>query len=91
MTSPNPIHWECYVTEPGKPGGTATVVDLRTLPEDIKVAIIQAALNVGFRFGGGQFDDLEEDSEEESALVELASAVDLIRPHMHSVNPIPYP
>ena len=38
-----------------------------------------------------QFDDLEEDSEEESALAELASAVDQIRPYMHSVNLIPYP
>jgi len=85
----SPIHWECYVVKPGVPEGTANVVDLRTLPEEVKVAIIQAAINVGFRFGNGQFDDLQENSEEEDALAELASAVDEIRPHMHSVNLIP--
>lgn len=91
MTSPNPIHWECYVTKPGKPEGTATVVDLRTLPEDVKVSIIQAALNVGFRFNNGEYENMKEGSAEEDALVDLVVSVEAVREHMHSVNLVPCP
>lgn len=90
MTSPNPIHWECYLKEPGKPDGAARVVDLRTLPEDVKVSIIQAALNVSFRFKNGEY-EVEEDSEEEEALEKLAMSTDSVSQHMHSVNLIPCP
>ena len=90
MTSPNPIHWECYLKEPGKPAGTARVVDLRTIPEDVKVSIIQAALNVSFRFNNGEY-EVEEGSEEEKALEKLTMSVDPVSRHMHAVNLIPCP
>lgn len=80
-----PIHWECYAAENGKPSENARIIDLRTLPEEVKVAIIQAALNVSFRFSNGQFDSVQEDSEEDVALADLACAVESIRPHMHDV------
>lgn len=88
MSKPiNPIHWECFVTEPPSP---ARVVDLRTLPEEIKVPIIQAALNVAYRHDNGDF-NVEEDSEESDALTELAAAVDGVRKHMFQVNLTPLP
>jgi hypothetical protein len=80
----SPIHWECSLVENGKPSENARVVDLRTLPEEIKIAIIQAALNVGFRYHNGEY-ETEEDSEEDAALADLACAVEAIRPHMHDV------
>lgn len=84
-TETSPIHWECYQKE------AARVVDLRTLPEQVKVEIIQAALNVGFRFINGQFDAIAEGSEEEVALNDLAVSVGAVRDHMHSVNLMPCP
>lgn len=81
----SPIHWECYSNEP------ARVVDLRTLPEQVKVEIIKAALNVGFRVNNGQFDTVAEGSEEDEALNDLAISVDAVRSHMHSVNLVPCP
>lgn len=86
MTTPaSPIHWECYQND------AARVVDLRTLPEQVKVEIIQAALNVSFRLNNGQFDAVAEGSEEEEALNELAISVDGVRAHMHAVNLMPCP
>lgn len=84
-TAVNPIHWECYVTEPGQPVEKAKVVDLRTLPEEVKCAVLQAALQVGFRYHNGEY-DVDEDSEENEALVELTEAVDLVREYMYEVN-----
>lgn len=84
-TPANPIHWECYSNEP------ARVVDLRTLPEQVKVEIIKAALNVGFRVNNGQFDAVAEGSEEEAALNDLAVSVEAVRGHMHAVNLMPCP
>ncbi|MCT6720034.1 hypothetical protein [Acidovorax sp. K2F] len=84
-TPASPIHWECYSKEP------ARVVDLRTLPEQVKVEIIKAALNVGFRVNNGQFDAVAEGSEEEEALNELAISVEAVREHMHAVNLMPCP
>lgn len=84
-TTFDPIHWECYLTEPGRGTETARVVDLRTLPEGVKVAIIQAALQVAFRYHNGEY-DVEEDSEENDALHELAVSTSHVRDHMHAVN-----
>ncbi len=84
-TPSSPIHWECYSNEP------ARVVDLRTLPEQVKVEIIQAALNVGFRVNNGQLDAVAEGSEEEKALNDLAISVEAVREHMHAVNLVPCP
>lgn len=86
MTTPaSPIHWECYSNEP------ARVVDLRTLPEQVKVEIIKTALNVGFRVNNGQFDTVAEGSEEDEALNDLAISVEAVREHMHGVNLVPCP
>lgn len=86
MNTPiSPIHWECCRNEPAK------VVDLRTVPEDIKVAIMQAALNVSFRYSNGQLDMVEEDSDTDQALSQLAIAAEQIRPHMHEVSLVPCP
>lgn len=80
-----PIHWECSVVGMGKPSENARVIDLRTLPEEVKVAIIYAALNVSARYSNGQFDAVQEDSEEDAALADLVCTVEAIRPHMHEV------
>lgn len=82
----NPIHWECYVTQPGRPAEKAKVVDLRTLPEDVKVAILQAALHVGERYDSGDFEGVEEGSEDACALEALAVSARAVRQHMHEVN-----
>lgn len=81
----NPIHWQCYTGEPAK------VVDLRTLPEGVTVAIIQAALNVSFRYNNGQLDVAEEDAETVEALNDLAVAAGAISLHMHEVSLVPCP
>ena len=86
----NPIHWECYVTEPGKPVEKAKILDLRTLPEEVKVPIIQAALNVALRYDNGDY-ALEEDTEENDAMAELAAAVERVRHHMFQVDLTPLP
>lgn len=84
-TPASPIHWECYANE------SARVVDLRTLPEQVKVEIIKAALSVGFRVNNGQFDAVAEGSEEDEALNDLAISVEAVRKHMHPVNLMPCP
>ncbi|MFT3815464.1 MAG: hypothetical protein QM740_19150 [Acidovorax sp.] len=84
-TETSPIHWECYQSE------AARVVDLRTLPEQVKVKIIQAALNVGFRVNNGEYEGVQEGSEEADALHDLATSVEAVRAHMHPVNLMPCP
>ena len=87
MSNMNPIHWECSIHPPEN----AKVIDLRTLPEEIKVSIIQAALNVSLRFNNFDFVGVEEDSEEEDALSNLSKCVDAIRPFMHEASLVPSP
>lgn len=81
----SPIHWEKYDDQHVK------VVDVRTLPEDVKVGIIQAALHVAFRYNNGQLDVIEEDPETDRALNDLACAVGRVTSHMHEINPVPLP
>lgn len=85
-TAVNPIHWECYVTEPGKPTEKAKVVDLRALPEEVKVSILQAALHVGERYDSGDFEGVEEGSDDAGALEALAVSARAVRHYMHEVN-----
>lgn len=86
MSKPiNPIHWERYGSQPAK------IIDLRTLPEDVKVQIIQAALNVTFHYDSGELFDLEIGSTGDDALESLSDHVAAISLHMHEVNLIPCP
>lgn len=86
MNTPiSPIHWERYGDKPAK------VVDLRTLPEDVKVEIIQAALNVAFRHDNGELYEVRVGSPNEKALDHLADKVAAISLHMHEVNLVPCP
>ncbi len=75
----NPIHWERTGNEP------VQVVDLRTLPEDVKVALMQAAIRVGIDYNGGVFDAVPESSKADIALAEVAAQADNISQFMHEV------
>ena len=84
-TTVNPIHWESFDHGPAK------VIDLRTLPEDVKVRIINAALRIAVRVNNGSYDEVPEGSEAEEALGDLSLAVEAVRPYMHVVNLVPCP
>jgi hypothetical protein len=75
----NPIHWERTGNNP------VQVVDLRTLPEDVKVALMQAAIRVGINYNGGAYDSIAEDSQQDIALAEVAAQIENISTFMHEV------
>lgn len=79
----NPIHWESLDHGPAK------VIDLRTLPEEVKVGIIHVALRIAVRVNNGSYDEVPEGSEAEEALGDLSLAVEAVRPHMHPVDLVP--
>lgn len=74
-----PIYWERTGEEPVR------IVDLRTLPEDVKVAIISAAMRVTRLYENGQLDGISEGSNEEESLDWLAEEVAAVTQHMHEV------
>lgn len=80
----SPIHWERYGDKPAK------VVDVRTLPEDVKVAIIKAAIAVTFRYENGEY-STEEDTPQDDTIAWLAEKVGSIAQHMHEVSLVPCP
>lgn len=82
-TPANPIHWERYGNE------RLRFVDLRTIPEDLKVEILQAALDVAGLHDNGELYDLQVNSSEAYALELLASRVSYISQFMHEVDITP--
>lgn len=78
--SGSPIYWEQSGECPVK------VVDVRTLPENVKVAIIQAAIRVGALHEGCAFETIAEGTEQHDALASLAKATAAIGAYMHSVR-----
>lgn len=78
----NPIYIMCT---PSSEGHKFHVVDLRTLPEDVKLNIIQAALGVAFHYGNGSY-DVDEGTDGGIFLENLADATDAIEMHMHPVE-----
>lgn len=84
MSKPiNPIHWERYGNE------RLRFVDLRTIPEDLKVEILQAALDVAGLHDNGELYDLRVNSPEADVLEKLASRVSHISQFMHEVDITP--
>ena len=83
MTTPNPIHWERYGNECLK------FVDQRTIPEDLKEEILQAALEVAGLHDEGELYDLRVKSGEADALDKLADCVSYISQFMHEVDITP--
>ena len=82
MSNMNPIHWECSIHPPEN----AKVIDLRTLPEEVKVAIIKSAIEIGYRYHNGEYGDLTQDSNEDAALAALTESVERIDAYMHPVK-----
>lgn len=79
-TQINPIYWERTNREP------VQVIDVRTLPEDVKTAIIIAAATVAHDFRAHQFDDLPKDSTGHESLSELSAVVENMHSFMHEVH-----
>ncbi|MHC3432834.1 hypothetical protein [Delftia lacustris] len=84
MSKPiNPIHSERYGNE------RLRFVDLRAIPEDLKVEILQAALDVAGLHDNGELYDLQVNSPEADVLEQLASRVSHISRFMHEVDITP--
>lgn len=75
----NPIYWERTGKEP------VQVIDVRTLPEDVKTAIILAATNVAKEFDAGVFAALQLDSQQIDSLTELSEVVENMHSFMHEL------
>jgi len=75
----NPIYWERTGNNP------VQVVDLRTLPEDVKMAIILAATNVAKEFDADVFAALGLDRHELASLTELSEVVANMHSFMHEM------
>ena len=75
----NPIYWERTGDNP------VQIVDLRTLPEDVKVAVIQAAIRVASEFNSGTCDALTQGSEADKAIANLTEVVENVSQFMHEI------
>ena len=75
----NPIYWERTGKEP------VQIIDVRTLPEDVKTAIILAATNVAKEFDADVFAALELDRHELASLTELSEVVANMHSFMHEM------
>lgn len=75
----NPIHWE------RRGDGPMQVIDLHTLPEDVKVALMKAAIRISFDVEAGSVSaDASSDIAEEG-LDELVAVVNNMSQFMHEV------
>ncbi|MFN9476393.1 hypothetical protein [Acidovorax sp.] len=80
MSTPiNPIYWERTGKEP------VQVIDVRTLPEDVKTAIILAATSVAKEFDAGVLAALGLGRHELASLTELSEVVANMHSFMHEL------
>lgn len=75
----NPIHWERRDGEPTQ------AVDLRTLPEDVKVAIMKAAIRVAVDVEAGAVTTVDSSDLAEEGLDELVDVINNMSQFMHEV------
>lgn len=78
----SPIYWERYGDQ------CAKVVDLRMLPDDVKVAILHAAIQAVAHWGEGDI-EAPELSDAEATMEALVAAVGQVQLHMHPTLLVP--
>ncbi|WP_353233342.1 hypothetical protein [Diaphorobacter ruginosibacter] len=67
--------------------GPVMAVDLRTLPQEVTLSIVNAAVGVSTLFQGGGMGSLPDDGPAEEVLVDLMVAAEAIEPFMTPTTP----
>ncbi|MFT3815236.1 MAG: hypothetical protein QM740_17960 [Acidovorax sp.] len=78
-------HNSIVTTQTGS--GPLMAIDLLTLPQDVALEIIQAALCVSFHYESSGLESVQEDSDADDALIRLAVATGKINQHMKPTVP----
>lgn len=77
----NPIY---TISTHDSAGKKMHAIDLRSLPEDVKINIIKAALGVVFHYKNGSY-GVDEDTSGGALMDDLAKTTDAIEAFMHEV------